>query len=399
MGHLPFNRDGRAGWGIPKRRAYRDAVDVEEFRRAADQWLAEHAAAAPPNYGPIMPPGLREQGMAWQASLAAAGFAGIDWPTECGGRGLTAGHNAAWLEACARADVPPVLNMVGLVLAAKAILAFGSDDQRLEHLGRTARGEVVWCQLFSEPGAGSDLASLATRAERDGDEWIVNGQKVWTSGARCSDWGILLARTDPDVPKHKGISFFLLDMHSPGVDVRPLRQMTGEAEFDEVFMTDVRVPAGNLVGPLHGGWGVTMATLTNERGFIGAATVGLARRLDAMAATVAGAGAGAGAAVRRDQFVDLYATGRALLALGGRQGPQASAASSLLKLGMTELSFASAMARAGAAGPAAMLEGDAAYGVTAAPGARLGGGTSEIQRNIIGEFVLGLPKEPKPPTA
>src|SRR5439155_21363524 len=184
--------------------------------------------------------------------------------------------------------------------------------------------------------------------------------------------------------------FFVLDMATPGVEVRPLRQMTGASEFDEVFLTDVRVPAGNLVGPLHGGWGVTMATLTNERGFIGSATVGLSRRLDAML----GGGMGA-TAVERDRMASLYTTGRALLALGGRQGPQASAASSLLKLGMTELSVATAMARAGLAGPAAMLDGEVARAVTGAPGARLGGGTSEIQRNIIGELVLGLPKEPK----
>ena len=366
-------------------------MNVETFRDEAARWLAVNAPTAPRNYGPIMPPDLLAEGKAWQGRLFEAGFAAIDWPVDHGGRGLSPEHNAAWLEACAHADVPPVLNMVGLVLTAKAILSFGTTDQQRQHLVPTARGDVVWCQLFSEPGSGSDLGSLSTRAVRDGDEFVVNGQKVWTSGGRCSDWGILLARTDIDAPKHRGISFLLLDMHTPGIEVRPLRQMTGESEFDEVFFTDVRVPATNLVGDLNGGWGVTMATLTNERGFIGAATVGLARRLDAMA--VAGP---LDNGVRRDAMIDLYATGRALVALGGRQGPQASAASSLLKLGMTELSFATAMERATATGPEAMLAGEVAHGVCAAPGSRMGGGTSEIQRNIIGELILGLPKEPKP---
>jgi alkylation response protein AidB-like acyl-CoA dehydrogenase len=234
----------------------------------------------------------------------------------------------------------------------------------------------VWCQLFSEPGAGSDLASLSTRAQRDGDTFVVSGQKVWTSGASISEWGILLARTDPDVPKHKGISFFLLDMSLPGIETRPLRQMTGESDFDEVFLDEVRVPADCLVGPLHGGWGVAMATLTNERGFIGASAIALGRRLDAVAIP--------DDAVRRDRALQLVTTGRSLQRLAERQGPVASVSSSLVKLGLAELAL-----------PLASVTGDDAS-IVQAPGARLGGGTSEVQRNIIGELILGLPKEPKP---
>ncbi|MDQ1397630.1 MAG: hypothetical protein QOG64_2889, partial [Acidimicrobiaceae bacterium] len=208
-----------------------------------------------------MPPERRQQGMEWQRRLYEAGFAGIHWPVDVGGRGLTVDHTSVWVEEAARAGVPPVLNMVGLVLAGGALLAFGTPEQQAEHLPPTVRGERVWCQLFSEPGAGSDLASLSTRAFADGDDFVVTGQKVWTSGARASDWGILMARTDGDAPKHRGISFFVMDMSTPGIETRPLRQMTGEAEFDEVFMDEVRVPAANLIGPLHGGWGVAMATL------------------------------------------------------------------------------------------------------------------------------------------
>jgi alkylation response protein AidB-like acyl-CoA dehydrogenase len=350
-------------------------IDLDSFRMAAREWLSAQSDA-PADWGAILPPRLDAEGRAWQRRLFDAGFAGIDWPTEYGGRGLTAGHRAAWGEEAARAGVPAVLNMVGLVLTANALLAFGTDEQKATHLLPTVRGDRVWCQLFSEPGAGSDLASLSTRAQRDGDPFVVSGQKVWTSGASISEWGILLARTDPDVPKHKGISFFLLDMSLPGIETRPLRQMTGESDFDEVFLDDVRVPADCLVGPLHGGWGVAMATLTNERGFIGASAIALGRRLDAVAIP--------DDAVRRDRALRLVTTGRSLQRLAERQGPVASVSSSLVKLGLAELAL-----------PLASVTGDDAS-IVQAPGARLGGGTSEVQRNIIGELILGLPKEPKP---
>lgn len=342
---------------------------------AAREWLAAQADA-PADWGAILPPRLDAEGRAWQRRLYDAGFGGVDWPVTYGGRGLTADHRAAWLEECARAGAPAVLNMVGLVLAANALLAFGTDEQKAEHLPPTVRGERVWCQLFSEPGAGSDLAGLATRAERDGETFVVTGQKVWTSGASISEWGILLARTDPDVAKHKGISFFLLDMALPGIETRPLKQMTGESDFDEVFLDEVRVPADCLVGPLHGGWGVAMATLTNERGFIGASAVALGRRLDAVELPRD--------AVWRDRVLQLVTEGRALQRLAQNQGPVASVASSLVKLGLAELAL-----------PLAAATGDDAS-VVQAPGARLGGGTSEVQRNIIGELILGLPKEPRP---
>ena len=266
-----------------------DSPTVDDFQADAADWLAEHSVQAPPDYGAICPPELIDAGVEWQRQLRDAGYAGIHWPTEHGGQGLTIEHHAVWLLECARAGVPPVLNMVGLVLTGGAVMRYGTPDQQKRHLGATLDADHIWCQLFSEPGSGSDLASLSTRADSDGDRFIVNGQKVWCSGGRYSNWGILMARTRPidatgtdGAPKHEGISFFLCPMDLAGIEIRPLKQMTGESEFDEVFFTDVELPADHLLGPLHGGWGVAMAVLTSERGHIGTAVISLERRLDQM---------------------------------------------------------------------------------------------------------------------
>ena len=365
-------------------------MTVDELRAEARTWLTRHRAEAPVDYGPILPPDLYERGIVWQRLLFANGWAGIHWPTEHGGRGLTPEHNAAWMEECALVGVPPFVNMVGIVLAGGALLRFGTPAQQQRHLRLTLTADEVWCQLFSEPGAGSDLAGLTTRAARDGEQYLVNGQKVWCSGGRYSDWGILLARTDPDAAPHKGISFFLLDMHAPGVEVRPLRQMTGEAEFDEVFLTDVVVPADCLLGPENEGWSVAMAVLTNERGHVGASVIGLERRLESLAAIGAGEGLDA---LSRDRLASLLGRGHAMKALGQRRAEGISG--SLMKLGITELLFDAAMLRGAIAGAGAVLEGPDARGMLAAPGGRIAGGTSQIQRTIIGERLLGLPREPK----
>ena len=371
---------------------------VDQFSAEAGVWLDAHAAEAPPEYGAILPPGLFARGVAWQKLLYGEGWAGIDWPQAHGGRGLSPQHRAAWVRQCALAGVPPFINMVGVVLAGGSTQLFGTPEQQHQHLRPILSAEHVWCQLFSEPGAGSDLASLTTRAVRDGDEFVVTGQKVWCSGGRYSDWGILVARTDQDAPRHRGLSFFLFDMSLPGVDVRPLRQMTGEAEFDEVFLDEVRIPESALLGPLHGGWGVAMATLTNERGSIGTASISLGRRTDRMIDDFRRAGSTKGLdAVGRDRLIRLVTRGRALTMLASRQGPVASTAASLLKLGITELSFDTAEQRVDLAGAGAMLSAeDAVHGLLAAPGGRIAGGTSQIQRNLIGERLLGLPAEPRP---
>ncbi|MCU1391049.1 MAG: putative acyl-CoA dehydrogenase [Ilumatobacteraceae bacterium] len=364
-------------------------IDVATFRSDAASWLDANRQHAPRDYGAICPPDLIEPAVAWQRRLFAAGFAGIHWPIEHGGRGLTAAHQAAWIEECALAAVPPFLNMVGLVLAGQAIQKFGTSEQRFDHLRATLEADQVWCQLFSEPGAGSDLAALSTRAEHDGDRYIVNGQKVWCSGGRCSDWGILMARTDPEARKHEGISFFLCPMDLPGIEVRPLQQMTGESEFDEVFFTDVELPAANLLGPEHGGWGVGMAVLTNERGHIGASVIGLERRMEAMSRL------GTERALdplQRQRLAGLLSRGKSFTAMGQRQGPIASTAASLMKLGITEMMFDASMLRGDLAGADAMLAGADSAGILAAPGGRIAGGTSQVQRNIIGERLLGLPR-------
>jgi len=371
-------------------------IEVEEFRSQAAAWIAEHADAGLPDYGAICPQDLVDRGVAWQRAINDAGYAGIHWPVEYGGRGLTPDHNAAWQYECALAGVPAAFNMVGLVLTAGALLRFGTEQQRQQHLRATLQADHIWCQLFSEPGAGSDLGSLTTRARLDGDQFVIDGQKVWCSGGRYSNWGILMARTDPDAAKHKGISFFLVPMHLPGIEVRPLRQMTGDSEFDEVFFTDVHLPADHLLGPLHEGWNVGMTVLTSERGHIGTAIIGLERQLQAMAGFATGREVSGPA---RDALARLLATGSAYKSMAQRQGPIASVAASLMKLGITEMMFESSVLRTTMLGADAMLEGPETTRLLAATGGRIAGGTSQVQRNIIGERLLGLPREPRPADA
>lgn len=368
---------------------------VSAFGDEVAEWLAANRSDAPRDYGAICPPDLIDEGIAWQRKIREAGYAGIHWPTAFGGRGLSPEHNGAWLLECARAGVPPFLNMVGLVLAGGALLRYGTPEQQRAHLTSTLDADHVWCQLFSEPGSGSDLGSLSTRAELDGDRFVVNGQKVWCSGGRYSSHGILMARTRPleEAPKHDGISFFVMPMDLPGVEVRPLRQMTGEAEFDEVFLTDVELPSGHLLGPLHGGWGVGMAVLTSERGHIGTSIISLERRLEQM--TTLGADREL-AATDRQALLELIGRGSALKAMAQRQGATASTAASLMKLGITEMMFDVSMLRGGLSGADGTLAGADASGMLSAPGGRIAGGTSQVQRNIIGERLLGLPREPRP---
>jgi alkylation response protein AidB-like acyl-CoA dehydrogenase len=291
-------------------------------------------------------------------------------------------------------------------MAGPTIIAHGTDEQKQRWLPPLLRGEEVYCQLFSEPGAGSDLAGLACRAVRDGDEWIVNGQKVWTSGAVHSDLGILVARTDVDQPKHRGITYFIVDMHQPGFDIRPLRQMTGGAHFSEVFLSDVRVPHDNVLGELNGGWMVAMTTLSNERSAIGGGgtAMGFERLLD-----LARQRGVTGDAVMRQGLAEAFTRFEILKFIGMRVRSAARAgrtpggeantmklayAQHLKKLGDL------AMAIEGAGGM--LIREDAPDGgawqqqFLSAPSIRIAGGSDEVQRNIIGERVLGLPPEPRP---
>jgi alkylation response protein AidB-like acyl-CoA dehydrogenase len=238
-----------------------DAVDLDAFGIEVAAWLA--AADVP-----TVPHDVDERFevlRAWQKTLYEAGWLGVDWPAEFGGRGLSLLHQAEVMRQLIAADAPLPVAIVNLVVAGPTLIGSASDEQRRRHLPGMLAAEEIWCQGFSEPDSGSDLASLRTSAREDGDDFVVNGQKVWTSYAHRADFCALLARTDKDAPPHKGISFLIVDMRTPGITVRPLRQITGDAEFSEVFFEDVRVPKENLVGPLHGGWGVAMHSLSSER--------------------------------------------------------------------------------------------------------------------------------------
>ncbi|HET6873944.1 MAG TPA: acyl-CoA dehydrogenase family protein, partial [Acidimicrobiales bacterium] len=256
------------------------------------------------------------------------------------------------------------------------------------HLPKLRTGERVWCQLFSEPEAGSDLAHLRTRARRRGDGWVLEGEKIWTSNGHVADWGICLARTDPEAPAHAGISCFLVDMRAPGIEVRPVRQMTGASEFDQVIFEQVELPREALLGDEGAGWAVAMSTLTHERNHIGALAIRLGLRLDRLVADLPSN------PVLRDRAVSLWVRGRAVMALGSQTGRLGPAAASLMKLGVAELSVAAADLAADTAGATAMLDGRNAAEVVGAPGAGIAGGSTQIQKSIVGERILRLPREP-----
>jgi alkylation response protein AidB-like acyl-CoA dehydrogenase len=371
-----------------------DAPTIDEFRRRAADFISEAKTdgIACRAFGAIMPPAMYDEAKAWQQHMFASGFAGVSWPKEYGGQGYGPEFRLVWSEECARAEISPYMNFQGFVLAGGAILKYGTEEQKQKYLRATLAAEILWCQLFSEPGSGSDLVSLSTRAEDHGDEWQVSGQKVWSSTAQLADHGILLARTNPEEPGHRGISFFLFDMHGPGIDVRPLKQMTGDHEFCEVFLDDAPVAKADLLGPLHGGWGVATSVLGDERAEVGAAGIGLERATQRLIDTIDDSTD----PVHRDRIMRTRVKAGALRQLLDRSegdpklGP-------LVKLGNTEFSTERTRARLDGMGPAATVLADeqVAEDFLYAPGMRVAGGTSEIQRNLIGERLLGLPREPK----
>ncbi len=240
------------------------STEEESFRAELREWLAAHVPATEPQFDSLADEVRYLVG--WQRRLSAGGWVGVHWPREYGGRGATTTENYLLQEELARARAPEIIGRIGVNLVGPTLVHHGTEAQKRRYLARILSADELWCQLFSEPNAGSDLASLRCRADRVGDEFVVTGQKVWTSYAQFADWGILLARTDPESRGGKGVSFLIVDMHSPGVTIRPLTQMTGSDEFNEVFLEEVRVPVENLVGPLHQGWQIAQLTLSHERG-------------------------------------------------------------------------------------------------------------------------------------
>ena len=350
-----------------------------------------------------------ESAKGWRQQVFDAGFGWITGPAQYGGRELPASYERLWRSLESRYTTPPSTTFtIGLGMVAPTILAHATDRAKDLYLRSLYRGEIVACQLFSEPGAGSDLAGLQTRAERDGEEWIVNGQKVWTSGAQYSDIGEIICRTDPDQPKHKGLTGFIVDMHAPGVEVRPLRQMTGGASFNEVFFTDVRVPDDHRLGDVNQGWTVALTTLMNERAAIGgggssAGRIGTSRLLQLMTHTGA-----ATDPVARQLMADVYVNARVALLTNQRAADKIKAGQlpgpemSIGKLTLTRNMQRMERLISHVLGPALVADtgawGSYAWSefVLGIPGARIAGGTDEVMKNIIGERVLGLPKEPRP---
>lgn len=344
---------------------------------------------------------------AWQRKLFDGGWAGISWPKEFGGRGASFMEQAIFQEEMAAADAPEPIGVIGLSLVGPTIITVGTERQKSRYLAPILSGEEIWCQGFSEPNAGSDLASLGTRAVRDGDHFIVNGQKIWTSFAHIAHRCLLLTRTDAQVPKHKGITCLLVDMHSPGVEVRPLKMMSGDSAFNEVFFTDVRVPAEEVLGEVNGGWPVAITALANERANLGSGLYAMFKRnLEALVAHVRKPQAGRPAAAEnplvRQRLAQLYLeleifrlnTNRALTKLikTGIPGPEGS----IQKLYWSEFNQRLSQAALEILGPLAQLqefeEGQWVYHYLRSRGNTIEAGTSEVQRNIIAQRVLGLPK-------
>lgn len=375
------------------------------FAEEVRAWLTTHVEI-PPRFETIADE--VEFGRRWQAELAGGHWVGIHWPAEYGGRGASPVQVAIFNMEYARSRALQPINRVGINLAGPTLLAHGTDEQKQRWLPAILTADELWCQLFSEPNAGSDLASLQTRAGRVDDGWLLSGQKVWTSYAQFARWGICLARTDPDVPKHKGISYLVVDMHAPGIEVRPLVQLTGDAEFNEVFFDEVFVPDDHLVGVLHNGWAVANTTLAHERGtaFPFKEQVVHEVYLDELWHLAAERGLLGDVEVAEaltQSFVELRVlrlhNWRTLsrLARGIEPGPE----SSVTKLAWTDMTQALSQRALAVVGPAAPLW----WGAKDNPGggfwqrqwlwskaASIAGGTSEVQRTIIGDRMLGLPR-------
>ncbi|HUD51334.1 acyl-CoA dehydrogenase family protein [Parvibaculum sp.] len=391
---------------------FNDTKDEAAYRAQVRGWLDKNAVRKADAKDLPVPKTLEEvlkQSKDWQAKKASAGYACITWPKEWGGGGGTTIQNVIYGQEEANYAVPGGVFAIGLGMCIPTLMAFGSEEAKKRYVGPAVRGDEIWCQLFSEPAGGSDVAGLRTRAEKDGDEWVINGQKVWTSGAHYSDFGILLTRTDPTVPKHKGLTMFYIDMKSPGVEVRPIKQMSGGADFNEVFFTNLRVKDSQRLGKVGEGWKVALTTLMNERLAVGGSQgnadtddlIELARETE-----IAGKPAIDNGAVR-ERIADWYVQAQGLkftrfrtltaLSRGETPGPESSiskivAAKKMQDLGSfgMDLQDMGGVIRDRSISPA---EGAYTEQWIGAAGYRIAGGTDEILRNIVAERVLGMPQD------
>jgi alkylation response protein AidB-like acyl-CoA dehydrogenase len=377
----------------------RDTQDEGTFRAEVQAWLADNLTDE------LRGVRLGERrfevaAREWSGKLFEAGYAGLTWPKEYGGAGAPYSYQAILLEELARAEAPSHIGVIGLGMAGPTIIACGTEEQKQRYLPRILSAEEIWCQGFSEPGAGSDLASVRTRADQRDGHFVVNGQKVWSSFAHIADWCILVTRSDPASERHRGLTYLVVDMHSPGVEVRPLRQLTGHAEFNEIFFTDVEVPVENVLGAVGDGWSVAMTTLLHERGTLGFALTGV---LDAAVRRLV--------SLARDRNVDdpllVDRIAQEWIELQALKLTNYRALTSLMKTGIpgpegsvTKLHWSESNQRLGKLAleligdEAQVVEGDGEwqYLQLRSRGNTIEAGTSEILRSIIAERVLGLPR-------
>ena len=382
----------------------------QAFRSEVRAWLEANKKFAPPPSNIMADEGAGdwEARVNWHKKLNEGGWVAVNWPKEYGGRGATVMQRLIYREELSRLGLNEPLLGMGISLLGPTLMHWGTEEQKRNHIPKILKGEEVWCQGYSEPGSGSDLASLQTRAIEDGDYFVVNGQKVWTSNAQYSDWIFLLVRTDPEAPKHKGISYLLVDMKTPGITVRPLVQMTGAQGFNEVFFEDVRVPKKNLVANKNQGWQVAITTLMFERNGAGGGSGGMVHELVTLAQAIPrGRGTAWDDSSVRQKIAEFYCEQQALKYTGFRQltrrlkglppGPEGL----MMKLAGTELGLRISLFAMELLGPYSQLEYKAPYALDrgkwsfrmlAARGSTIAAGTNQIQHNIIGERVLGLPK-------
>jgi alkylation response protein AidB-like acyl-CoA dehydrogenase len=382
----------------------------EAFRDEVRAWIDDNHPGHEPTGG-----GLEEVipfRVDWQRKMHEGGWAGISWPQEYGGRGATMIEQAIFAQEAARAEIPPPANPLGLAMGGPVVIAHGTEEQKQRYLEPILSAEEIWCQGFSEPESGSDLASLKTKAVKDGDDWVVTGQKVWTSLAQYSKWCMLVARTDPDAPKHQGLTYFLLDMEQEAVQVRPLVQITGSPEFNELFIEEARIPDDNVIGGVGNGWQVAITTLMNERAGLGFGAVGMIqngiRRLSELAReTRLNGGNAAEDSHYRQRIAQLFIEAETMrlnayrgltkTMRDGVPGPEGS----LIKWQWGEINQAMTELALEIQGPYAPLESGAEHAIDdgrwqhhflRARANSIEGGTTEILKNIIAERILGLPK-------